>query len=308
MTTSGKLQDVQENSLERIGRCVCTALVFFMAAPVSATPAHSADPDPHSSAITQRSTAGAARAREDVLGCLLMPMTQVEVGSPVIGVLTEIPVERGDHVKRGQPIAQLDAQLERASLDAATQRAKSSGDYSATKTAAQHAKRMADRAEELFNQHFISATDRDKALAEAKIAAMHLQQAQEQREVARREVAVAQAQLDLRTILSPIDGVVADRYMSPGERVENKPVLKLAQIDPLRVEVVVASRRFSDIKPGLEATVTPELAGLAGVSARVTTVDAVIDAASNTFRVRLELPNPGNAIPSGLRCRIDFKR
>ncbi len=237
-----------------------------------------------------------------------MPMTQVEVGSPVIGVLTGIPVERGDHVKRGQAIAQLDAQLERASLNAATQRSKNSGDFAATQTAAQHAQRMADRAQELFNQHFISATDRDKALAEAKIAAMRLQQADEQREVARREVAVAQAQLDLRTILSPIDGVVADRYMSPGERVENKPILKLAQIDPLRVEVVVAARRFSDIKPGLEAVVTPELGGLTGLPARVTTVDAVIDAASNTFRVRLELPNPGNAIPSGLRCRIDFKR
>jgi len=40
--------------------------------------------------------------------------------------------------------------------------------------------------------------------------------------------------------------------------------------------------------------------------AKVVLVDPVIDAASNTFRVRLELPNPGYGIPSGLRCKIVF--
>lgn len=305
MTIKRQLQHVKwPGALANGARSLCVVLLGMITMP----PANSSEADTASAAITQRAASTAGRAREDVLGCLLMPMIQVEVGSPVIGVLTDIPVERGDHIKRGQAIAQLDAQLERASLNAATQRSKNSGDFAATQAAAEHAKRMADRAQELFNQHFISTTDRDKALAEAKIAAMRLQQANEQREVARREMAVAQAQLDLRTIVSPIDGVVADRYMSPGERVENKPILKLAQIDPLRVEVVVAARRFSDIKPGLEATVTPELASLTGLAARVTAVDAVIDAASNTFRVRLELPNPGNAIPSGLRCKIDFKR
>ena len=38
----------------------------------------------------------------------------------------------------------------------------------------------------------------------------------------------------------------------------------------------------------------------------VKTVDRVIDAATNTFRVRLELPNPGGALPAGLRCKVDL--
>jgi multidrug efflux pump subunit AcrA (membrane-fusion protein) len=42
------------------------------------------------------------------------------------------------------------------------------------------------------------------------------------------------------------------------------------------------------------------------VSAKVSTVDRVIDPASGTFRIRLTLPNPRNDIPSGLRCQVNF--
>jgi multidrug resistance efflux pump len=38
------------------------------------------------------------------------------------------------------------------------------------------------------------------------------------------------------TIRSPVNGVVVERYLSPGEYIENQSVLKLAQIDPLNVE------------------------------------------------------------------------
>jgi multidrug efflux pump subunit AcrA (membrane-fusion protein) len=41
------------------------------------------------------------------------------------------------------------------------------------------------------------------------------------------------------------------------------------------------------------------------LSARVTHVDRIIDAASNTFRVRLALPNPGHRLPAGARCKVD---
>ena len=42
-------------------------------------------------------------------------------------------------------------------------------------------------------------------------------------------------------------------------------------------------------------------------TANVIVVDRVIDAASNSFRVRLELPNPDNALPPGLRCKVEFE-
>ena len=52
--------------------------------------------------------------------------------------------------------------------------------------------------------------------------------------------------------------------------------------------------------------ITPEFAGAGVRQARVILVDKLIDGASNTFRVRLELPNPGLTLPAGLRCKADL--
>ena len=110
-----------------------------------------------------------------------------------------------------------------------------------------------------------------------------------------------------RTIRSPLSGVVVEKYLSEGERVEEKPVVKVATIDPLRVEVIVPSTYFSKIKTGMTAVVKPDMPDADPRTAKVIVVDRVIDAASNSFRVRLELPNPDNALPPGLRCKLDFE-
>ena len=110
----------------------------------------------------------------------------------------------------------------------------------------------------------------------------------------------------MRSISAPFSGVVVERYLQAGARIEDKPVIKLAQIDPLHAEVVVSASRFGSIRAGTQATLTPEIAGAEPVTTQVTRVDAVVDAASNTFRVRLSVPNPGGKIPSGLRCQVSF--
>jgi len=94
--------------------------------------------------------------------------------------------------------------------------------------------------------------------------------------------------------------------LSEGERIEEKAVLKVAMIDPLRVEVIVPAAYFSKIKTGMTATVKPEVSEAEPRGAKVIVVDRVIDAASNSFRVRLELPNPNHQLPPGLRCKVDF--
>jgi hypothetical protein len=57
---------------------------------------------------------------------------------------------------------------------------------------------------------------------------------------------------------------------------------------------------------GLHAEVTPDLPGFSGHIATLTLIDKVADAASGTFGARLSMPNPGQVIPSGLRCRLAF--
>jgi multidrug efflux pump subunit AcrA (membrane-fusion protein) len=56
----------------------------------------------------------------------------------------------------------------------------------------------------------------------------------------------------------------------------------------------------------MRASVEPEFPVEASVIATVSIVDPVIDAASGTFSVRLDLPNPDGQIPGGLHCTVKF--
>ncbi len=240
------------------------------------------------------------------LDCMIQPHQVVQVGTPAPGVIDSVLVERGDTVQRGQPLVQLGANVERAALAVARERAGQKGDATVASSSRELARRELQRGEELHQQQYVSKTYLDKLRAEAGVAEGRSDQASERRTLATREAELAAAQLDQRTVRAPISGVVLERLMSPGEYVDQKPMLRLAAIDPLRVDVLVPAASFGKISPGMVGLVVPEILNRKTHSAVVRTVDRVIDAASNTFRVRLELPNPGNALPAGLRCKVDL--
>ena len=125
-------------------------------------------------------------------------------------------------------------------------------------------------------------------------------------QVSLRELDLAEARLGERAVRSPVDGVVTDRYVSVGERVEERALVRIATLHPLRVEVVLPNTLYGTVRPDMSADVQPDLPGFGVLRAKVTRVDKVLDAASNTFRVRLELPNANHAIPAGMRCKVSF--
>ncbi len=240
------------------------------------------------------------------LGCLIEPFRVADVGSPVTGVIESVQVERGDRVVKGQALATLRADVERAAVGVAYNRAQALGDYNAAVNNAELARQKLVRAKYLADQQFISPQALEQANTESEIAINRLAQAREQRGVLAGEHTLAQAQLALRTVRSPTNGVVADRYLSAGERVEEKAVFRIAVVDPLRVEIVLPSNLYGTLREGMAMSITPEFAGAGVRQARVILVDKLIDGASNTFRVRLELPNPGLTLPAGLRCKADL--
>jgi hypothetical protein len=122
-------------------------------------------------------------------------------------------------------------------------------------------------------------------------------------ELARRELAEREALLALREIRSPVDGVIVDRFHNVGDIVHSERVFRLLRLDPLHVELVIPVVGFGNFRDGDQRQIRiPHLREVHTV--RVINVDRVVDPGSNTFRVRLALPNPGLRIPSGLRCEM----
>ena len=90
----------------------------------------------------------------------------------------------------------------------------------------------------------------------------------------------------LRTIKSPVNGVVVERFMHPGEFPKQEKILKIAQIDPLRFEVYAPVALLEKIAVGMTAHSKPEPPLTGEYAARVTVVDRVMGAASGTFGIR----------------------
>lgn len=237
---------------------------------------------------------------------LIEPFELIDVGTPVGGVVAHIKVQRSSSVNKGETLVLLDSSVERAVVDRARVQAAVEGEIKLQKEKLAFANRMHARVEELFNGEAISAEKNDQAASEVTLAQARLQKAMENRELARLDLERAKAQCDQRTIKSPISGIVIERFVAPGEFVDNQPLLRIAQMDPLLVEVILPANMFQKIRPGMVADVVPETEPEGSYSSTVTIVDRMIDPASGTFGVRLELPNPDYRLPSGLKCSVRF--
>ena len=83
-------------------------------------------------------------------------------------------------------------------------------------------------------------------------------------------------------------------------------IIRISQLDPLNVEVVLPVAIHGLIYREMTAEVRPEAPFDEVRSAKVVIVDRVIDAASGTFGVRLELSNSDLRLPAGLKCSVEF--
>lgn len=251
-----------------------------------------------------------AQVHAQDLDCLVEPSQVVDIRAAVDGLITGVYVKRGDVIQRGQTLVKLQSTAEEAAVEAARYRATMGGRIASARSRLQFADVKAARVNELQRASFVSAQASDEVDAERRLAASELMAATEERELAAIELRRAKAQLALRTLTAPFSGVVVDRMQHPGDLAEagagRKPVLRVARIDPMKVDIVVPAAAFGMVGTGSRVTVVAQGSGKR-VVATVSDVDKVVDAASATFAARVELPNADGAIAGGVRCTAQIE-
>lgn len=242
--------------------------------------------------------------------CLIEPAQRIEIRSPVTAIIEQIHVDRGASVRAGQVLVDLDDGVEAAALGGARQRANSDAEVRVAQARVDYAREKFRRRQDLVAQNFITTQERDEAQAELKVAEAELAVATDARRLAAAEVQRLEAMLRQRQLRAPFAGTVIERLQQPGELAFTgegaRPILRLAQTNPLRVEVVLPVALLGSIKAGREAEITPEPPLKGSWRARVKVVDRVVDSASGSFGVRLELANPDGDRPAGVRCKVRF--
>lgn len=241
--------------------------------------------------------------------CLIEPFQTVDLASPVTGLLEKVLVRRGDKVSKGQVLAVLESRAEQAAAELARFKSTQVGPTQMAESKIEFAKRKFARRQAMANEKLMAAQERDDAESELRLAEAEFKQASENRQLARLELQQQNSLLGLRTLRSPFDGVVVDQLAFAGEVVEpsgnKKTILKLAQLEPLQVRAILSKDAFGKINPGVAVEIQPEILGK-NHSARVRAVDRLIDAASGSFVVLLDLPNPKMDIPAGVKCKALF--
>ena len=190
-------------------------------------------------------------AHAEPLDCIVEPEMTLKIGSPVATTLASVEVRRGDTVARGQILARLDSGVEQADVALAEARARSTAEMDSRRSRLEFAAADLSRATQLQQNNNIAQQKVDELRTNFRVAQQDLVTAELNHQLAILDLARAQALLNQRVIRSPVDAVVTQRSLGPGEFVhQDTQIVVLAVISPLHVQVYPAIRMRQQIKLG----------------------------------------------------------
>lgn len=272
---------------------------------------------------------------------VLYPRDQANINPKISAPVRRFLVNRGDHVRQGQLLAELEnrdlvaaateskGQLEQAESTARVTNAsvpeqvtKAQTDVDSARAQTDAAQKLIDSRQQLLREGAIARKQVDEAqvaLAQARAqldtAVQHLaalqavgrqemvRNAAAQVEAARGHHESAQAQVSYSEVRSPIAGVVTDRPLYPGEMANaGMPLVMVMDMSSIVARVNLSQAQAKDIKVGAEATLTPTDGG-PPVNGKVTVVSPAVDQNSTTVQVWVQAVNPGERLRAGSSVR-----
>lgn len=233
------------------------------------------------------------------------PVTRTTLAAEEAGLIAERIFDEGDLVKKGAVLARGKTDLVQARRDAADAAVQSALARLAEATAtAENAKQEVARVRQIYDTNVGTQKELNDAITHEQIAVATV--SVRSAEIAEKKAEVAHLELLLTkaNIITPIDGVIARRYVEVGQWVDQgDPIADVVQLDPLFVRVNIPEKLIARIKLGDFATVTVDALGGQIFTGKIAQIIPYPDAASRTFPVKILLPNPDAKIWPGFFAR-----
>ena len=248
----------------------------------------------------------AAVAARDTFTAFTRPSLQVTVGARVEGLVAEVLAEEGQAVGKGDIVLRLDDTVEKIEVELSRLLAEGGKNAEAMELIAKQKQVDLQRGKTLLEKGGITGVEFEQRQLAVKVAELNVEVARNQQRAARLQYQRDLARLAQRQIKAPVAGVVTRIYKDPGESVERlERVAEIVQLDPLAIVLNVPVATRGRYASGRAARVRVGR-GRQWHAATVTMVDPVVDFASNTYRVKVTLPNPGGKFQAGLRATVDL--
>jgi HlyD family secretion protein len=250
------------------------------------------------------------------------PLNEEDIYPRVTGRIVEMPVYPGDAVRPGQVLARLDSvelssrlrEAEAALAAARATRVQMEKELAMTEAEAGYARGVAARTERLFNTGAVSKQENESDSALAVTAEAKLEAARAKLHAA--EAMLAQGEASLRTagvvrgyteIVSSTSGYVVKRLVAPGVLVQpGMPILKVAQIDKVRLQANVGEKDLGSIRIGSPVQVTTAAVGQPPLTATVTAVFPFVEQGPRTAVVEALVDNAARRLLPGQYVTMQF--
>jgi RND family efflux transporter MFP subunit len=217
---------------------------------------------------------------EVVVDALIEAVFQTTVSSQTTGRITEVLVDVDDYVNKGDVLVRFRDNDQRAAMKAADARV-------------DEAKSAFGRMEELLAKKLVSQADFDKAQAGLKAASAAREQAQEQ--------------LEHTVVRAPYSGIVVKRHVEPGESASpGKPLMTGLSLESLRAVANVPQAHIDTVRQRQRARVLLPGEAANSVDGTKLTISPYADAASHTFKVRVDLPLGRHGVYPGMFVKVAF--
>ena len=222
------------------------------------------------------------------------------------GRIAKVSLKEGDSVEAGQLLIQQDDAVEQAQLAQLKAQSENTAQVQAAEASLEQKRIDLEKLKKAAQRGAATELEVQHATLDVKIAELSLEVAKFEHEQDQRKYTEAQIRVENMMLKSPIGGKIENIHVEVGECVNAlADVVRVVKTDPLWVDVPVPLVRARDLKHGQIAKVKFPASGDALVDGRITFVGAVADAASDTLRVRIEVPNKTNR-PAGEHVNVLF--
>jgi RND family efflux transporter MFP subunit len=242
----------------------------------------------------------------DGIGAITAPSKDVTVSFLMPGRIANVNVKQGDLVAAGQSLVQMDDSAEQIRLVQAKAQSEDTTQIEATLAKLEQKRVDLRKLEWAAERSSATKLEVEHARLNVKIAELALKLAKFEHAQDKRKYAELKVIVDRMNMKSPINGLVEEIHIRPGESVDGlDKVIRLVKTDPLWVDVPVPLAKVADLKMGQTGKVIFQGGGKGPVKGKIVFIAAVADAASGTLTVRLEVANKSKR-KAGEQVRVVF--
>ncbi len=282
---------------------ICASLqVACSDSPTSPVNAASPRPLPPPVEVTQPQ-----QPRFDATGPLIVE-NQVDVAAQREGVLSEIRVDAGTRVRKGQLLAVIDnRQVQAQHASVAAKLRSIEADLQNWQARAKLVQVDLTRAEKMWEAQLITKEQLDHARYEVVATNYEVQREQENANTIQEELRSLTLELEKTRITAPFDGIVARRYVRVGQKVSsNDRLFWVSATSPLRVRFTLPESYVGRVKAGQFVSVSSPLFPDETHRARLLNVSPVVDPSSSTIELLAELQGPVGSLQPGMTANIQL--